>query len=58
MAKSKWQELKELVKNPSWREFINFIDDPWDDLKHKINGMKIFGYTIRIPMRGSGNPDK
>jgi hypothetical protein len=42
-------------------DFCNLIDNPIDDLKHKIHGMKIFGKTIYLPkwlMRGSGEQDK
>ncbi len=42
-------------------DFMNLIDTPIDDLKHKIHGMKIFGYTIYLPkwlMKGSGKVDK
>jgi hypothetical protein len=40
-----------LKKGPldAFSEFGNVIDDPIDDLKHKIHGMKIFGYTIYLP---------
>jgi len=40
-------------------EFIDVIDDPLDDLKHKIHGMTIFGYTIYLPswlMRNKEDP--
>lgn len=45
----------------AFNDFINLIDDPIDDFKHRLHGMKIFGYTIRLPkwlMRGSGDPTK
>jgi hypothetical protein len=45
----------------AFSDFFNIIDDPVDDIKHKLHGMKIFGITIRLPkwlMRGSGNPEK
>jgi hypothetical protein len=66
--KSKWEELKDLIAGWSghpwgWRlkNIENFIDDPVDDIKHKIHGMTIFGKTFYLPrwlMKGSGNPDK
>lgn len=45
----------------AFSDFFNLIDDPIDDLKHKIHGMKIFGITIRLPkwlVSGSGDPEK
>lgn len=51
---------KKSVKH-SFSDFFNIIDDPIDDLKHKLHGMEIFGITIRLPkwlMRGSGDPEK
>ena len=64
--KSKWQEFKDLFKPDRsiswrWRNFVNLIDDPVDNFKHKIHGAKIFGIRIRLPkwlMRGSGDPNK
>jgi hypothetical protein len=44
----------------AFREFGNIIDDPIDNIKHKIHGMKIFGYTIRLPhwlMRNQEDPE-
>lgn len=44
-----------------WRNAINLIDDPVDDLKHKINGIKILGMKFYLPswlMRGTGKPGK
>lgn len=45
----------------AFNDFINLIDDPIDNIKHKIHGMKIFGKTIYLPkwlMRNTDNPDK
>jgi hypothetical protein len=42
-------------------DFLNILDTPIDDLKHSLNGKKIFGYTVSFPkwlMKGSGNPNK
>lgn len=74
MSKSKWQEFKELFqrgKSIGWyfRNFINLIDDPFDNFKHWLNGehcLVRWGtfwiiFEIRLPdwlMRGRGNPDK
>lgn len=37
----------------SWRKRIdkaeNIVDDPVDDIKHKIHGAKIFGVRIWLP---------
>jgi len=47
--------------NHAFIDFLNIIDTPIDDLKHSLNGKKIFGHTISFPkwlMKGSGNPDK
>jgi len=35
---------------------INRLDDPFDNLKHKIHGCKVFGYRFYLPpwlMKGS-----
>lgn len=45
----------------SFKRFINMIDDPFDDFKHEIHGMKLFGYRVFWPegfMRGAGDPCK
>lgn len=63
---SKWEELKKLFRpgeSAEWRlrNFMNLIDDPIDDLKHKIHGAKVLGVRIHLPdwlMRGRGDPDK
>jgi len=65
---SKLEEIKDYFKFWSYkgwewriRNFENIVDDPIDDIKHKINGISIFGLKIRLPswlMKGSGDPDK
>lgn len=65
---SKWEEVKRYF---SWwplfgwkwrfRNFINIIDDPVDEIKHSINGIRIFGWEIHLPkwlMKGSGDKSK
>ena len=62
----KWAELKELFEkghSVEWylRNFVNLIDDPFDNFKHWLNGEHcIFGwcFRLRIPMRGRGDPTK
>ena len=66
--KTKWEEVKDYFRNFRaqtwdwrWRNLENIVDDPIDNLKHKIHGTKIFGYTIRLPkwlMPGSYEEDK
>ena len=66
--KSKWKEIKEYIsfwpfKGWEWRirNFENIIDDPIDDIKHKVHGLSVFGLKIRLPgwlMQGEGKPDK
>jgi hypothetical protein len=66
--KTKWEEIKEYYRdwkynnwNWRWRNLENIVDDPIDDVKHKIHGAKIFGYVIRLPkwlMPGSGDDTK
>lgn len=66
--KSKWEEVKEYWSqwwdedwDWRWRNAINIIDDPVDDVKHALHGLEIFGFKIYLPgwlMPGSGNPDK
>jgi hypothetical protein len=66
MRRSKLEEFKRLFTGrwKGWRHRLknveNFFDDPVDNLKHKIHGLKIFGFRIRIDkwMRGKDNPDK
>jgi len=49
-----------LKKNPidAFSEFVNVIDDPIDDLKHKIHGATIFGYKIYLPSWLMGNNEE
>jgi hypothetical protein len=59
--KSKWQEIKEFFGNPTWNNAENIVDDPVDDIKHKLHGLTIFGWTFYLPswlMGGSGKDDK
>lgn len=68
MFKKKWKELKAFVQGwPSadwdWRlrNLENLVDDPVDDLKHKLHGLKIGPWTLYLPrwlMRGSGDNTK
>jgi tetratricopeptide (TPR) repeat protein len=44
-----------------FKRFINMIDDPFDDFKHEVHGMKLFGYRVFWPpgfMAGSGDACK
>jgi tetratricopeptide (TPR) repeat protein len=44
-----------------FKRFINMIDDPFDDFKHEVHGMKLFEYRVFWPpgfMAGSGDPCK
>jgi len=37
------------------------IDDPFDDFKHEVQGMNLFGYRVFWPegfMKGAGDPCK
>ena len=63
--KNEWYKLKYLWPENGWewkiRNIINFVDDPIDDVKHKIHGLSIFGYKIYLPvwlMKGSGKEGK
>jgi hypothetical protein len=66
--KSKWDEFTDYLTqfgSQSWdwrfRNVVNLIDDPVDDLKHKINGMQILGMTFYLPswlMKNSGDDSK
>jgi hypothetical protein len=68
MWNKKWEELKRYFREwPEkswawrWRNLENLIDDPVDNVKHKLHGLKIGPWRIRLPkwlMRGSGDPTK
>jgi len=60
-----WRMLKTFWPSKSWawrlKNIQNFVDDPVDEIKHKLHGAKIFGYVIRLPkwlMPGSGDDTK
>jgi hypothetical protein len=62
-GKTKLEEVKNYFKDfgaQTWnwrcRNLENIVDDPIDNLKHKIHGTNVFGYTIYLPkwlMKGS-----
>ena len=66
--KEKIAGIKELIdfwpfKGWEWRirNIVIYVDDPVDDVKHKIHGISIFGLKIYLPkwlMRNSGKDDK
>lgn len=64
--KKKREDFLEIIKSKEggkeqFKDFINLIDDPFDDLKHEIHGMEMLGYRVYLPnwlMMGSGNPCK
>jgi len=68
MKKSKWQEFKDLIsgwKIGSWdwrkRNIENLVDDPIDDIKHKLNGIKFCGHVFYLPtclMKNRNDKDK
>jgi len=44
-----------------FKRIINMIDDPFDDFKHEVQGMNLFGYRVFWPegfMKGAGDPCK
>ena len=52
----KLDEIKRLVsgwKDHDWKWRVdnveNVVDDPVDDLKHKLHGLKIGPWTLRLP---------
>lgn len=54
--KTKWEEIRDYFRfwpfqGWEWRirNFINIVDDPVDNIKHKIHGMSIFGLKIYLP---------
>lgn len=64
--RSKWEEFLALLepgRDADWRlrNLENLLDDPVDDVKHRLHGMRIGAYRMFLPhalMRGSGNPCK
>jgi hypothetical protein len=66
--RSKWQEFTDYLTQFGsqnwdwrWRNLINLVDDPVDNVKHKLHGMKIMGMTFYLPswlMKGSGDDSK
>lgn len=54
--KRKWNEIKEYItrwprETWAWRakKLENIVDDPVDDLKHTLHGLKLpFGYRLNI----------
>jgi hypothetical protein len=68
MIRAKLQEIIEFFRKWRynnwvwrWRNLENLVDDPIDDLKHKVHGMKIFGKIIHLPnwlMKIKNNRDK
>ncbi|MEJ5360208.1 MAG: hypothetical protein WHT06_16220 [Desulfobacterales bacterium] len=63
--KEEWRKLCNEWGASSWKRRLrlleNLIDDPVDDLKHKIHGAKIFGVRIYLPrwlMRGAGRREE
>ena len=64
--KSKKDEFEELIEPGRdwewrWRNFLNFVDDYYDDAKHEVHGRKIGESRFFLPrwlMLGSGNPCK
>ena len=67
-AEKKREELRRYLaewraRDWGWRlrNLVNLLDDPVDDLKHRLHGMRVFGMTIYLPrwlMRGSGKDEK
>ncbi|MEJ5357605.1 MAG: tetratricopeptide repeat protein [Desulfobacterales bacterium] len=62
--RSKWEEFLALLepgRDADWRlrNLENLLDDPVDDVKHRLHGMRIGAYRMFLPgawMHGSGNP--
>ena len=64
----KWREWQILCKYwPEkswawrWKNLENFVDDPVDDLKHKLHGIEFMGHKFYLPswlMPGAGKEDK
>jgi hypothetical protein len=66
--KSKLDEFKEYCTQWGqqswdwrWRNLVNLVDDPIDDVKHKLHGMQVLGMTFYLPpwlMKSSGKEGK
>jgi hypothetical protein len=63
--KNEWNLLKELWPSKSWawrlKNIVNFVDDPVDEIKHKLHGIEFMGKKYYLPlwmMQGSGKEDK
>jgi hypothetical protein len=60
--KREWAMLKAFWPERSWawrmRNIFNFIDDPVDDLKHKLHGIEFAGRKYYLPkwLMSSGKP--
>lgn len=65
-GRSKWEEFLALFepgRDADWRlrNLENLLDDPVDDLKHRLHGMRFGDQRVFLPralMPGSGNPCK
>ena len=63
--KREWELLKWFWPERSWawrfKNITNFIDDPVDEIKHKLHGIEFMGKKYYLPlwmMQGSGKEDK
>ena len=63
--RAEWLLLCELWPAKSWawrlKNIGNFVDDPIDDIKHKLHGIEFMGRKFYLPtwmMQGSGKEDK
>jgi hypothetical protein len=63
--KREWDLLVYLWPEKSWawriKNIGNFVDDPIDDLKHKLHGIEFMGKKYYLPawmMAGSEKEDK
>jgi hypothetical protein len=63
--RAEWLLLCDLWPSKSWawriKNIGNFVDDPIDDIKHKLHGFEFMGYKLYLPtwmMQGSGKEDK
>jgi len=60
-----WRMLKTFWPSKSWawrlKNIQNFVDDPVDEIKHKLHGIEFMGKKYYLPlwmMQGSGKKDK